>query len=173
MKMLPANFSSETCEWATPQEVFDAMNDKYGFELDVCATHENAKCEIYYTKEDDALSKEWSPSVCWMNPPYGRDMGKWIEKAWTESQKGATVVCLVPARTDVKWWHEWAMRGKIEFHRGRMKFCKIDGTRLAHKGPAVMEGRKKAQNTAPFATAFVIFEPPNAEIRGCKAVPMD
>jgi phage N-6-adenine-methyltransferase len=155
----PANFSSETCEWATPQEIFDQLNAEWNFTLDVCATPDNAKCERYFTKEDDGLSKPWTNERCWMNPPYGRDMGKWVQKAWYESTRGALVVCLVPARTDVKWWHDWAMRGEIRFFKGRMKFQRSDGRRLAHNGKAVMEGRKPAQNTAPFATAFVIFRP--------------
>lgn len=161
-KRLQANFSSETCEWATPQDVFDRMNEEYGFTLDVCATKENTKCDRYFTKYDDGLTQEWVGEVCWMNPPYGRDMGKWVQKAYLESLNGATVVCLVPARTDVKWWHDFAMLGKIIFIKGRLKFQRIDGARLSHNGPAVREGRKRPQNTAPFATAFVIFEPPRA-----------
>jgi site-specific DNA-methyltransferase (adenine-specific) len=157
----PANFSSETCEWATPQDFYDRLHKEYDFTLDVCATTENAKCQRYYTKVDDALRQPWAPERCWMNPPYGRDMGKWVQKAWLESQKGALVVCLVPARTDVRWWHDWAMRGEIRYHKGRLRFCRADGARLAHKGKAVMEGRKPAQNTAPFATATVIFHPQN------------
>lgn len=161
--MLPANFSSETCEWATPQNVFDEMNEKYNFTLDVSATPENAKCSKFFTKDDDGLRQSWAGERCWMNPPYGRDMGKWVEKAFLESQRGALVVCLVPARTDVKWWHEWAMRGDVVFIKGRLKFQRIDGARLAHNGKAVQEGRKPPQNTAPFATAFVIFTPPNVK----------
>ena len=145
------------------------MNKQYHFTLDVCATPENAKCQKYFTKKDNGLIQSWDKNTCWMNPPYGRDMGKWVEKAFRESRKGATVVCLVPARTDVKWWHEWAMRGEITFIKGRLKFMKADGARLAHNGEAVRSGRKKAQNTAPFATAFIVFSPPN---KACTRPPL-
>ena len=131
--------SSATCEWATPQELFDRLNAQYHFETDVCATAENAKCGKFYTKEQDGLKQEWR-GVCWMNPPYGKEIGKWMEKAYTESRTaGATVVCLVPARTDTAWWHDYAMKGNITFLRGRLKFggCK---------------------NSAPFPSAIVVFD---------------
>lgn len=130
--------SSESAEWETPQELFDKLDAEYHFDVDVCATQENAKCARYYTREDDGLKQEWH-GTCWMNPPYGRDIQKWMEKAYTESRvNGATVVCLVPSRTDTRWWHEYAMRGKIQFLRGRIKF-----------------GQSK--NAAPFPSAIVVF----------------
>lgn len=130
--------SSETCEWATPQDLFDRLDATWHFDLDVCATEENAKCARYYTKEQDGLKQNWG-GVCWMNPPYGREIGKWMEKAYTESLKGATVVCLVPARTDTAWWHDYAMRGQVTFIRGRIKFG-------------------NAKNPAPFPSALVVFD---------------
>lgn len=131
------HFSSETDLWATPQDFFDRLNAAYLFELDVCATPENAKCARYFTKDDDGLMQEWCGSV-WMNPPYGREIGAWMRKAYESSLRGATVVCLVPARTDTAWWHDWAMRGSVTFIRGRLKF-----------GDAV--------NSAPFPSALVVF----------------
>jgi len=131
------HFSSNTDLWATPIEFFNKYNEKFNFELDVCATHENAKCAKYFTIDDDGLSKDW-PGICWMNPPYGREIIKWMEKAYKSSLNGATVVCLVPARTDTKWWHEYAIKGDIEFIRGRLKF-----------------GGSK--NSAPFPSAVVTF----------------
>lgn len=113
--------SSATCEWETPQDFFDRLNSKYNFDLDVCATPENAKCELYFTKEQDGLKQEWA-GVCWMNPPYGKEIGAWMRKAYESSFEGATVVCLVPARTDTAWWHDYAMKGEITFIRGRLKF---------------------------------------------------
>ena len=92
-------YSSSTCEWETPQELFDRLDAIYHFETDVCATAENAKCVKYYTKEQDWLAQEWR-GVCWMNPPYGREIGKWMRKAYASAQAGAVVVCLVPSRTD-------------------------------------------------------------------------
>ena len=121
MSINKALLSSNTCEWETPQLFFDALNAEHHFDVDVCATANNAKCERYYTKEQDGLSQQWK-GVCWMNPPYGREIGKWMRKAYESSLYGATVVCLVPARTDTAWWHDYAMKGEVEFVRGRLKF---------------------------------------------------
>ena len=137
MSINKALLSSNTCEWETPQLFFDALNAKHHFDVDVCATANNAKCERYYTKEQDGLSQQWK-GVCWMNPPYGREIGKWMRKAYESSLYGATVVCLVPARTDTAWWHDYAMKGEVEFVRGRLKF-----------------GGSKAN--APFPSAIVTF----------------
>jgi len=140
MTNLDVHFSSKTDLWATPQDFFGKLNDEFRFTLDVCALPENAKCERYYTPEDDGLSQKWS-GVCWMNPPYGRAIGKWVEKAYIAAEEGATVVCLLPARTDTKWWHDYVMRAtEIRLVRGRLKFG--DGA-----------------NSAPFPSAIVIFEP--------------
>ena len=135
--MMNVHFSSKTDLWSTPVDFFNKYNEKFNFELDVCATHENAKCKNYFTIDDDGLSKEWS-GICWMNPPYGREIIKWMEKAYKSSLNGATVVCLVPARTDTKWWHEYAVKGDIYFIRGRLKF-----------------GGSK--NSAPFPSAVITF----------------
>lgn len=138
MKTKSVHFSSATDLWATPQSFFDTYNQKYKFSLDACASIENAKCPKYFTKENDGLSQEWQGTV-WMNPPYGREIIKWMKKAYESSLKGATVVCLVPSRTDTKWWHEYAMKGEIEFIKGRLKF----GNSL---------------NSAPFPSAVVVFK---------------
>ena len=135
--MNKVHFKSQTCEWATPQGLFDEINKEFNFTLDVCATKENTKCERYYTKEDDGLSQIWEGTV-WMNPPYGREIGKWMKKAFESKTK---VVCLVPSRTDTRWWHDYAMKAEeIRFIKGRLKF-----------GDAV--------NSAPFPSAVVIFSP--------------
>ena len=131
------HFSSATDLWATPQDLFDRLHARYGFETDVCATPENAKCPKFFTKADDGLAQQWS-GVCWMNPPYGRQIGAWMAKAYRASQAGATVVCLVPARTDTAWWHDYAAKGAVEFLRGRLKFG-------GHK------------NSAPFPSSRVVF----------------
>lgn len=131
------HFSSATDLWATPQAFFDELNKEFGFELDVCALPENAKCEKYYTPEIDGLKQQWR-GICWMNPPYGREIGAWMEKAYESSLEGATVVCLVPARTDTRWFHDFAMRGEIRFIKGRLKFG-------------------DSKNSAPFPSAVVVF----------------
>lgn len=136
---IAVHFSSATDMWATPQDFFDALNAEFGFTLDVCATADNAKCARFYTQTDDGLSQPWE-GVCWMNPPYGRTIGRWMRKAYESSQQGATVVCLVPARTDTAWWHDYAVKGEVRFIRGRLKF-----------------GGSK--NSAPFPSAVVVFRP--------------
>lgn len=136
--MNSVHFSSKTDLWSTPQELFNKLNQKYNFELDVCATHDNAKCDKYFTKSDDGLQQKWI-GTCWMNPPYGREIIKWMEKAYISALDGAIVVCLVPSRTDTRWWHEFAMQGNIEFIRGRLKFG-------------------DSKNSAPFPSAIVVFD---------------
>jgi phage N-6-adenine-methyltransferase len=91
--------SSERDTWATPQPLFDQLDAEFGFDIDLCALPCNTKCDRYYTQADDSLAQEWR-GTCWMNPPYGRGIGDWICKAFQSSLFGATVVCLVPARTD-------------------------------------------------------------------------
>jgi len=131
------HFSSKTDLWSTPQDFFDKLNSVHGFTLDACATPENAKCQRHFTKSDDGLSQQWD-GVVWMNPPYGREIGKWMRKAYESAESGAKVVCLVPARTDTAWWHDYATKGQIEFIRGRLKFG-------------------GAKTSAPFPSAVVIF----------------
>jgi phage N-6-adenine-methyltransferase len=133
------HFSSETDLWATPQAFFDRLHAEFGFQTDVCALASNAKCDRYFTPEDDGLAQDWT-GVCWMNPPYGRAIGLWMRKALEASRAGATVVCLVPARTDTRWWHDCAIHGEVRFIKGRLKF-----------------GDAKAN--APFPSAVVIFRP--------------
>jgi phage N-6-adenine-methyltransferase len=129
-------FSSDYDAWETPQEFFDKLDKEFHFTLDVCATDDNHKCDVYFTKEDDGLSQEWS-GVCWMNPPYGKEIRHWIKKA---SEADCTVVCLLPARTDTSYWHDYVIpkASEIRFVRGRLKF--------SGAGPA------------PFPSAVVIYK---------------
>lgn len=101
-KVQNVHFKSNRDDWETPQWLFDELNSEFGFDLDVCADKMNAKCTRYFSRETDGLSQTWH-GTCWMNPPYGREIGRWMAKAYESSQEGATVVCLVPARTDTKW----------------------------------------------------------------------
>lgn len=141
--MSNVHFSSKTDLWSTPQDFFDELNKRYQFDVDVCATTENAKVDTYFTKEINGLEQDWSKyKMCWMNPPYGREIGKWIEKAYSEAQKGTTVIALLPARTDTRWFHNhiYMMYGvSVEFVKGRLKF-----------------GGSK--NAAPFPSMIVKFE---------------
>jgi len=129
-------FSSKDQTWETPQDLFDKLNSVFNFETDVCAVPETAKCNTYFTPEIDGLKQEWK-GVCWMNPPYGREQVKWIEKA---SKENATTVCLIPARPDTKVWHETIFKKAkaVCFIKGRLKF-----------------GGSK--DSAPFPSALIVF----------------
>ena len=138
---MDVHYSSKTNEWSTPQDFFDELDKEFNFTLDPCATSENAKCTKYFTVEDDGLKQDWSKDTVFMNPPYGREIKYWVQKAYEESLKGATVVCLIPARTDTAYWHNYIF-GKaddIRFIKGRLKF-----------------GGSK--NTAPFPSAIIIYK---------------
>jgi len=133
-------FQSKKDDWGTPQDLFDKLNRIHNFDLDVCASDHNAKCKNYYTVEDNAFLQEWK-GTCFMNPPYGKNIRLWIKKAYEESCKGNKIVCILPARTDTSYWHDYVFKyAEIEFLRGRLKF--------------VMEGKRHA---APFPSAIVIF----------------
>ncbi len=109
-------------DWETPQEFFDELNKEFNFTLDPCCTKENAKTNIYFTEEDNGLEKSWEGHTTFMNPPYGNKISKWVKKAYEESQKGSIIVCLLPARTDTRWWWDYCMKGEIKFIKGRLKF---------------------------------------------------
>lgn len=108
-------------EWGTPQRFFDELNAEFHFTLDVCASPELAKCQRHFTIKQDGLTQDWTGETCWMNPPYGRAIGMWLKKA---AESRATVVCLVPSRTDARWWHQSVMTAsEIRFVRGRLRFA--------------------------------------------------
>ena len=135
-------FSSKSSDWETPQDFYEKLNEEFGpFTLDPCASEETAKCENYFTMQNDGLFRSWAKQTVFMNPPYGRQISNWIRKAYQEAQNpGTKVVCLIPARTDTKYWHDYCMRAKeIHFVKGRLKFG--DST-----------------NCAPFPSAVIIFE---------------
>lgn len=134
-------FSSKTDNWATPQDFYNKLNERFNFELDPCADAANHKCPIYYTKEQDGLQQDWGKYRTYVNPPYGREIGKWVEKAYsTNKEHGNLIVMLLPARTDTRWFHNWIYgKAEIEFIKGRLKF-----------------GNSK--DSAPFPSMVVIFE---------------
>ncbi len=172
-------FSSLSDEWETPDDLFNELNKEFNFTLDPCATHENHKCNKYYTKEDDGLSKDWSKEVVFMNPPYSRaekpckpnckksicirrgyhiDKYKpgqedWIRKAYEEYKKGATVVMLLPARTDTEAFHKYIYKKatEIRFLKGRLKFK----NRLL---PSWNEDGNYKVSPAPFPSMIVIYK---------------
>lgn len=117
--MNDALFSHKTNLWETPQDFFDRLNKEFHFDLDVCALPDNAKCERYFTPDMDGLKQKWTGTV-WCNPPYGRQIAKWVKKA---AEAACTVVMLVPARTDTGWFHDYIYgKTEVRFIRGRLKF---------------------------------------------------
>jgi phage N-6-adenine-methyltransferase len=129
---------SRGSDWATPSELFYKLDDEFHFSLDVCASDWNFKKRNYFTEEQDGLKQDWGNNVCWMNPPYGKALNDWMEKAWQSYLKGAIVVCLVPSATDTEWWHKFAMRGEIRFLRGRPRFLTKEGTWQQTFSPSVI-----------------------------------
>lgn len=133
-----ALFSSDSSEWSTPQDFYDRLNLEFNFELDPCATDENHKCDLYFTKETDGLKQDWENKRVYCNPPYGRGIDKWVEKC--AKHKGLAVM-LIPARTDTVWFHKWIyhnLSAEIRFVKGRLRFS-------------------NSKNSAPFPSMVVIF----------------
>ena len=132
---------SESVEWGTPTDLFEKLDKEFKFTLDAAASNKNHKCARYFTKEDNALDKDWT-GVVWLNPPYGRVIHDWIKKAYEEYKKGSVVVCLLPARTDTRWFHDYALKGEVRFIKGRLRFVRDDGFSAS----------------APFGSVLVIFK---------------
>ena len=133
-------FTSNKDDWETPQDLFDELNKEFGFQLDPCASRENAKCDNYFTQKQGGLEQDWTiyDSV-FVNPPYGRKIGLWIEKSFQTSCCGTIVVCLLPARTDTQWFHDYIYgKAEIRFLKGRLKFS-------------------NSKNSAPFPSMVVVF----------------
>ncbi len=120
-KLKPLMTSNEIA-WETPQWLFDLLNTEFNFDIDVCALPENAKCKKYYSPKDDGLKQNWNGRQCWMNPPYGNEIKDWMKKARKEADKGALVVCLIPARMDTGWMWNYCRRSELRFLPGRLKF---------------------------------------------------
>ena len=137
---LAVHFSSANDGWETPRWLFEGLDSEFGFTLDPCATRASAKCKRYFTIDEDGLAQSWANETVFMNPPYGRNIARWVKKAFESSQNGATVVCLLPARTDTRWWHDYVMRGEVRLCRGRLRFG-------------------EAKSGAPFPSAVVVFRP--------------
>jgi phage N-6-adenine-methyltransferase len=143
MSIHPVLFSSASEEWPTPKDFFKLLDNEFHFDLDPCATHENAKCKKYFTKDNDGLRQDWGTHIVFCNPPYGKDMRAWAHKCWDASINGAIVVLLAHSRTDTRWFHDWVYNkaAEIRFVRGRLKFG--DG-----------------KQSAPFPSMVAIFKPP-------------
>lgn len=137
------HFTSQSNEWETPKDLFDKLDAEFRFSLDAAATPENAKCDRYFTFIQNGLAQSWGGERVWLNPPYGVDLHKWVQKAATEPSE--VTVMLIPARTDTRYWHAYILgneKAEIRFLKGRLKFG-------------------NARHGAPFPTAIVVFR--NAE----------
>lgn len=139
------HYSSETDDWETPQELFDILDNEFDFTLDVCALDSSAKCDRFYTPNEDGLAHDWHDEICWMNPPYGDEIKTWVRKAHDTGMSGGVVVCLIPARVDTNWWWDYCIKGEIRFLKGRLKFSKYP-------------------TGAPFPSAVVIFRGKSAGV---------
>lgn len=139
-------FSSKTDQWGTPQNFFDELNSEFHFTLDPCADEYNHKCDQWFDKETDGLKQNWEGNRVYCNPPYGREIGKWVEKCFVEGKKKNTMcVMLIPARTDTKWFHDYIYKKpnvEYRFIKGRLKFG-------------------DSKNSAPFPSMVVVFRGEN------------
>lgn len=132
-------FSKSSDEWTTPEAVFNSLNAEFNFTLDPCATSDNHKCEQYFTKDQDGLTKNWGGCSVFCNPPYSR-ISQWVRKCYQESLKpGTVVVMLIPARTDTRYFHDYINhRSEVRFIKGRLRFS-------------------NSEHNAPFPSMVVIF----------------
>lgn len=139
-------------DWETPKDFYEKLDDEFHFTLDPCCTHESAKCERHYTKDDDGLSKDWSGEIVFCNPPYSKkgNQDAWVKKCYTESLKpNTTVVALLPARTDTNRFHDYILgKAEIRFIRGRLVF-EVDGKPLI--------GKNGKPSPAPFPSMICIW----------------
>lgn len=144
MANIQACLSSKTDNWATPKDFFDNLNEEFHFTLDPCANEENHKCDLFYTKEQDGLTKDWGGHVVFCNPPYGKEIADWVRYSYEQSQKpNTTVVMLIPARTDTRYFHDYIYgKAEIRFIKGRLKFG-------------------DATNAAPFPSMIVVYRKNN------------
>ena len=137
-------YASRNDEWPTPRSFFTALNDEFHFTLDPCATKANATCAHFFTQKDDGLAKDWGRHRVFCNPPYGRGITVWVQKCYLAAKQGATVVLLIPSRTDTRYFHDWISgKAELRFVRGRLKFG---------------DGRQ----SAPFPSLVAIYRPARA-----------
>lgn len=134
MKNKEALFTSNSDEWATPFDFFEKLNQEFKFTLDPCSTDENCKCEKHFTIDDNGLEMNWKGESVFCNPPYSK-IKEWVKKCYMEGQKSnTTVVMLIPARTDTKYFHDYIYhKSEIRFIKGRLKFVGGHIQHLSHQ----------------------------------------
>lgn len=129
MASFTGKFDSVRQDWETPIELFNTVNEEFNFTLDAAASEHNTKCNEYFTESDDSIKQSWGNHTVWLNPPYGKgySLKQWVDKSFDASKKGATVVMLIPARTNTNWFHEVCLKyGEVRFVKGRPKFGGAD-----------------------------------------------
>src|SRR5699024_65868 len=138
---MKVHISSKTNEWNTPDDLYNIIDKEFNFTLDPCTNGLNNKCEKFYTEKENGLIQDWSKDIVFMNPPYGRQISQWVEKAYNESLKGSKVVCLIPSRTDTNYWHDFIFNkaSEVRFIKGRLKFG-------------------DSKNSAPFPSAIIVYD---------------
>lgn len=144
-------FSSKNNAWCTPRDFFEELDREFNFTLDPCCTEKSALCKKYYTADDNGLIQDWGGERVFVNPPYGREISKWVKKCYEESLKPNTiVVMLIPSRTDTSYFHDYILKkAEVRFLRGRLKFIDLD-----------YEGSEKDRklSPAPFPSCIVVFK---------------
>ena len=137
---MKVHYSSKSNEWTTPDDFYSNLDKRFGFTLDPASDGVNAKCDKFYTQEDDGLSQDWYNDTVFCNPPYGRELKHWVKKAYDESLKSDNkIVLLIPARPDTRYWHDYIFgKASIYFVKGRLKFG-------------------NGKNSAPFPSAVIVY----------------
>ena len=144
-------FSNKNNAWCTPRDFFKILDSEFNFTLDPCCLPKSALCDKYFTPDEDGLKQDWGGYTVFVNPPYGREIGKWVKKCYEESKKeNTTVVMLIPSRTDTRYFHDYILnKAELRFIKGRLKFIDLDYT-----------GREEDRkiSPAPFPSMLVIYK---------------
>ena len=129
---MTVHFSSEKDNWATPRSFMAFLKERFNWEptLDAAATVRNTKAPRFYNPQQDGLKHPWNGHV-WLNPPYGRELPLWLKKCASEienNERCHSIYCLIPARTDTRWFHEIIMPDAylIYLIKGRLSFVAPD-----------------------------------------------
>jgi phage N-6-adenine-methyltransferase len=166
-----ALLSSKATTYGTPVSLYSWLDRQFRFTVDVAALPSNAKCARFWSPKENGLAQSWEGETAWMNPPFGRDIGSWLEKARDEAvHERALVVQLLPARVDTSWWRTFVMNGSGDAGRllrsayqpdNRVLWLRWEGLVTGVHFTAeriVFEGES---NGAPFPTAIVVHAHPS------------
>jgi phage N-6-adenine-methyltransferase len=141
---MAVHYSSNRDDWATPWHIFNHYDRLFHFTLDVAASKSNAKCQRFFTKQVDGLKQKWT-GTCWLNPAFS-DIEKWCKKAYESAKAGATVVALLPVRTDTRWFHDHVSHGHVKLLQGRITFVDADGPAPFPSMVVVWNGKSQSKD---------------------------